>query len=152
MDRLHLAKARRIWAAAFDGAQARIFAYDRATGRLSQLDIGPGAGARKPDYRDRPGTTHQSVGEARGFGAEPSHAEHALERAFVLEVTAALAAEAIAQRFDALVVAAPARALGAFRKNAPEALQARIAAEIRADHVNTPILEFQDAVRASLET
>lgn len=133
-----------VWVVTFDGAEARVYAWDRGARRLTPIDLGLAAGAHRPEYADRPGRTFKSVGEARGSGDPRTEGERNLEDAFVKHLIEALSGQAQAHAFQKLVIAAPPRALGAFRRHAPDALTSRIQTEIGRNHVNTPTAALLD--------
>jgi protein required for attachment to host cells len=125
------------WVVTFDGAEARAYAWERAARKLVAVDIGIKKGERRPAHTDRPVRTYASASSARGAGDPKTDPERDLEETFIKSVVTALAERAAAPAFHHLIIAAPPRALGAFRTLAPEALRAKIQTEIRHDYVHT---------------
>src|SRR5262249_61902930 len=72
------------------------------------------------------------------------------EDLFVGRVADHLPERARAGAFDKLIVAAEPRALGMFRKCAPQPLKTRIVAEIDRDHVHTPVKQLEQALSEHL--
>jgi protein required for attachment to host cells len=121
---------RRLAFAAFDGASAQAFLYERAERRLAPLPGFPKAGAKKPQFSDSAPRSFQSEGAARSAIDPKTDPERELETRFVGDVADALEALRIQKAFSTLVVAAPPRALGAWRERAPGALRALVKVEI----------------------
>jgi protein required for attachment to host cells len=128
-------KQKNTWVATFDGAGARIFALEGAPRRLEEILAERRDGPHRPHFEDRPGRVHNRVGEGRSGVSEHTDAERRMEDAFVADMASHLNAAHVRRAFDALIIAAGPRALGAFRAAAPEALGA-ITREIHGDYVN----------------
>lgn len=129
-------KQKNTWVVTFDGAAARIFAYSGAPPRLEEIVGERRDGPHKPDFEDRPGRVHNSVGEGRSGVSDHTDPERRMEDAFVADLATHLNAAAFRHSFDELIVAAAPRALGAFRAAAPKALTAIVSREIHGDYVN----------------
>lgn len=112
------------WVATFDGASARVFKADEQ-GRLSEVPNEAAEGSRK---------------DAHEPTTEPNHEN---KDAFVAAFADRLAKLAQRNKFDRLVIAAEAHAMGAFRKAASKPLQQVIAAEVVKDYANTPVKELE---------
>lgn len=126
------------WVATFNGANARIYEWDRSANRLTTQAEPIAEAAHRPAFADAPVTTYSSASSARGTGDPKTDAERALEEAYVAKLAAALDAKARLGAFQRLIIAAPPRVLGAFRALAPELLHDKIHGEIGHDYVNTP--------------
>lgn len=131
-------KKRRVWIATFNGAAARTWSVNRVDKRLEPAPFPDRRGPHRPDHRDAPPITYQSYSSERGAGDPPVDKERHIEDQFVAELVQDLDAARVSGAFDALIVAATPRALGAFRASAGAELVSIVIAEIPADHVNTP--------------
>lgn len=125
------------WIATFNGADARFYRWDRANQKLLPLALGVAAGMHKPEFSDRQVRSFSSASTARGSGDPKTDVERSMEDAFVQTVVQALTERAHANEFQALIVAAPPRALGAFRDARSQTLERKIRAEIAHDYVRT---------------
>lgn len=124
------------WLVTFDGAQARAFEWGRAERRLTPVELGVEPASHHPMFSDRPTRTHARIGPRRGAGDPKSDGERRLEAQFVEQVIAVLNGHAARHAFDQLIIAAPPRALGDFRSQAPSQLKAIVRGEIGHDYVN----------------
>lgn len=124
------------WVATFDEAGARIFSFNGAPRRLEELEDERRDGPHKPEFADRLGRVHASVGERRSGMAPRTDPERKLETAFIKALAAELEAKATAGAFEQLIVAASPRALGAFRAAASKPLAARVVRELDKSFVN----------------
>lgn len=134
------------WVATFNGAEARFYLWDRPAHHVTLIDLGLAPGAHRAEFTDRPVRSYSSASTARGAGDPRMDSERALENSFVGQVVSALADQLEKKAFQHLVIAAPARALGAFRATAPDMLMKSVRIEIPHDYVNTPV----DALLARL--
>ena len=135
----------RIWYVIADGGRARIVqkrdqqtdsqdAYDTLQEMVSKdihrasHDLGTG----------RPGRVHESAGAAH-HAVEPRQDLHAAEKQnFGAEVAAWLTAANKRSEFDALILVAPARALGDIRKALDEPTKSKITSELQKDLTKVP--------------
>jgi protein required for attachment to host cells len=124
------------WVATFDEASARIFSFNGVPRRLEELEVERRDGPHKPEFDDRPGRVHSSIGERRSGMVPRTDPERKLETAFVKALAVDLAAKAEAGAFEQLIVAANPRALGAFRAAASKPLVAKVIRELDKSFVN----------------
>ena len=127
------------WLVTFDGARARAFRKVEERPGWAEFDLDVAQGARRPTHVDERSSVYQSHGAARSRPEPRTDPERLLEESFVAGLCARLAEHGGRGDFHKLIIAAPPRALGAFRDACDKGLAARIAAEIDADYVNTPI-------------
>lgn len=138
------------WVATFDGAEARVFTKDRETGYLQALENEGLSGPHRPAVESERATTYAGAGAGRS-GVEPTTPpEVMLETTFIQKVADRLADRAQKGAFDRLIVAAGPRALGVFRKHAPEPLKEKIVVEVDRDHVHTPVKQLEQALAGHL--
>jgi protein required for attachment to host cells len=111
---------RRILVVAADAGAARWFECARLGGPLRQV----GEKTKGPDaaQRDRPFRVHDRFGAARHAVEARRLPRSAAEERFLAEVAQAIALE----KFDALVLCAPPKALGVLRERLPESVRDRI--------------------------
>lgn len=96
---------------------------------------------------DAPGRAFSSVGGRRSameYRSDPVREETS---AFVRTIIDELEARRGAGEFDALIVCAPPRLLGAIRDIMPEALKAVVRSEVAKELTKLPELELRDALR-----
>jgi protein required for attachment to host cells len=105
----------------------------RQVGHLSRETLsGP-----ETAYASAPGRSQASPGGAR-HGMEPSTSEEAQNRVrFAADLAAHV--DRMLDVYDRLIVAAPAKMLGALRDALPEAARAKIAADLPKDLIHTPL-------------
>jgi protein required for attachment to host cells len=139
-------KQQKTWVATFDEAACRVYSFNGVPRRLEELTDQHRTGPRKPQYSDRPGRVHASVGERRSGIAPRSDPERRLETKFVETLAAELDARAKAGAFDRLIVAASPRALGAFRATASKPLMDLVVREIHGDYVNCDAARLFEAI------
>lgn len=138
------------WIATFDGAEARVFTKDRETGYLQALENEGLSGPHRPSVEGERTVSYARVGAARS-GVEPTTPpEVMLETTFIQKVADHLADRARKGAFDRLIVAAGPRALGVFRKHAPQPLREKIVVEVDKDHVHTPVKQLEQALSGHL--
>lgn len=118
-----------------------------AAGRASSTQSGPGAPAIA-----RGGSMH-----AQGQGAQfaPSRGSmeetdyHQLEEdRFAAEVAQILAAKALSNSFETLIVTAPSRTLGELRKHYHKEVEGRLVKEVAKDLTNHPVPEIEKVLLA----
>lgn len=136
------------WVATFNGAKAKLYAWQRKARTLEPLDLGLADSEHRPEYADHLVTIYSSVGSARGAREPETDGERALEDDFVARVGATLAAHAENGAFDRLCIAASPRALGAFRRSAPADLTNKVWLEMPHDYVNTSPTEMIERLEA----
>lgn len=139
-------KQAKTWVATFDEAGARLFSFNGVPRRLEELEDERRTGPHKPQFADRPGRVHASVGERRSGMVPRTDPERKLEAAFVKALADDLALKAEAGAFDRLIVAASPRALGAFRAAAAKTLLAKVVREIHGDYVNGEATRLYEAI------
>jgi protein required for attachment to host cells len=126
----------RTWVATFDGAACRVFAYDGVARRLEEIEGERRSGPHKPEFADRPGRVYSSTGKDRSGVSHHTDPERRMEDEFVKELVEHFEAKAADKTFDALIVAASPRALGAFRTVASKALLEKLVRDVHGDYVN----------------
>ena len=124
------------WVTTFDGAASRVFVLHGEEGRLVEIEDERRDGPHKPEFDERAGRVHESMGASRSGMSSHTDPERRMEDDFVRAHAAHLAEMAKTRAFQALIVAAGPRALGAFRKAAPKALADVVTREISGDYVN----------------
>jgi protein required for attachment to host cells len=124
------------WVATFDDAACRIFSFNGNPRRLEEIIEERRTGPHKPEFADRPGRVHASVGARRSGIAPRTDPERRLESAFVRGLAEHLVAKAEEGSFERLIIAASPRALGAFRAAASRRLAAKVVRELSGDYVN----------------
>lgn len=124
------------WVATFDGASCRIFTLDGTPGRLHEIPGEHREGPHKPDFDDRAGRVYSSVGDGRSGVSQHTDPERRMEDDFVSDLAQHLGKRATDGSFDHLIVAAGARALGAFRTAASKVLTDKVTREINGNYVN----------------
>jgi protein required for attachment to host cells len=127
------------WLVTFDGARARAFRKVEERPGWAEFDLGVPEGAHRPPPFDERTSVYQSHGAARSRQEPRTDPERMTEESFVAGLCTRLAEHGERGEFQKLIIAAPPRAMGAFRDACAKGLAARIAAEIDADYVNTPI-------------
>jgi len=137
-----------IWVVTFDGASSRVFEFSSSPRRLEEIPGERRDGPHKPQFDERAGRVHASVGPGRSSIEPRSDAERNLEDAFVASLAEQLAAKLVEGAFDELIVAAGPRALGAFRTAAPRALAEKVTREVHGNYVNIDQSRLLDAVTA----
>lgn len=124
----------RTWVVTFDGASCRIFSYDGVPRRLEEIESERREGPHKPQFDDRPGRVYASVGTGRSGVSQRTDPERRMEDEFVAALAEHLSERAADRAFDALIVAASPRALGAFRTLAAKALSDKVIREVHGDY------------------
>ena len=136
------------WVATFDGASCRVFKLGGVPPRLKEIVGERRDGPHKPHFEERAGRVYSSVGPGRSAVSPRTDAERRIEDEFVLALVERLAVKAAGNSFDHLIVAASARALGAFRAVAPKVLIDKVTREIHGNYVNDAQGRLLDAVSA----
>lgn len=120
----------RILVVTADAGNARLFECTRLGGALRQVAEKSASSVPAP-ARDRPFRVHDRFGSGR-HAVEPRRSL----RAAAAERFFAEVAEAVAkQKFDALVLCAPAKALGLLRQQLPDAIGERIVLAAAKDYL-----------------
>src|SRR5215469_15396687 len=116
-----------------DGTRA-VFLRNR--GSIQKPDLAVEAVLRQPDPptreqgSDRPGRMHQRLGSARS-ALESTDWHRLAEERFAVAIADTLYQLAHANRFERLIVIAPARVLGTLRKSFHKEVRERVAAEVQ---------------------
>jgi len=124
------------WVLVGDGAKAQL--YSIKTVEPMRLAPVPSGGFR--------GTKAKNIGPdgALRHALPPSHGVHQREEdKFVTRVSAAVNKAAAEKKFDDLIIVAPARALGIYRKQLDEASHKKIKREIRGEWTKLGSLEVE---------
>jgi protein required for attachment to host cells len=106
-----------------------------------------------PDRKDReiksdgPGRAFSSVG-ARRSALEEADFHQQEEDRFAAATAEMLAARALRNDYEALVVVAPAHTLGELRKHYHKEVERRLVAEVPKDLVNVPVAEIEKILQA----
>ncbi len=128
------------WIVVADGARARIFSNSgRGTG-LQLVDEKEDADARRPTRdlgSDKPGRSFESADGSRHAMTAKADWHDSEKARFLKELATAINAAAAAGTFDALVVAAPPRALGILRKSLAAATTEKLHGELAKDLTGT---------------
>jgi protein required for attachment to host cells len=119
-----------------------------AAGRASSTQTGAGAPAVAQG-----GSMHAQGGGAqfapsRGSMGETDYHQQEEDR-FAAEIGAMLKRRALANEFEALIIAAPAKTLGQLRKHYHVEVQNRLAGEIAKDLTGHPLPEIEKALSAA---
>jgi protein required for attachment to host cells len=140
-----------LWLLVADAGRAQVFALqgDRPVAVADESWRGPHKRSRDL-VADKPGRAID-VGGLRRHAMEP-HTDpvRVAERDFFARIARDLSAAARAGRFDRLVLAAPARALGDLRAALPKTVAARVTAEIRKDLTKATPAEIAAQVERAL--
>ncbi|MGH6943019.1 MAG: host attachment protein, partial [Geminicoccaceae bacterium] len=88
---------------------------------------------------DRPGRSFDSAGQGRHAMEPPTDPQRYAKYAFARELAHRLEEAVHAHRFDRLVVVAAPRTLGDLRDLLPDAVKAKIVAEIDKDLTQVPV-------------
>lgn len=134
-------KKLKIWLLIADGAQAQLYDVSRNPVRIESINNGHFLGSRKMTRdleSDRPGVTFESVGGARHAIERRSNAHQRNEDALIEKVATAVNMAVETRKFDKLIVAAPARALAAFRKGINKRTAGRVHAQISSEWAKLP--------------
>lgn len=135
----------RTWYVVADGGRARIVQKrDRQGDRQQAFDTIQelvSANIHRPTHElgaERPGRTHESATTAR-HAVQPRQDLHQAEKQnFVHEVAAVLNEAGTRDEFDALVLVAPAHALGDLRQALDAPTQRKITAQLQKDLTKVP--------------
>ena len=132
-------------------ADGRKWLFLRNHGDAAQIDLRVEAHREQdnPSNRDQasdaPGRCFASVGSRRSAMEEADFHQIAEDR-FAAEVADLLRARALSGDFETLVVVAPPRTLGEFRKHYHKEVASRIVDEINKDLTGRPIDEIEAAL------
>lgn len=131
----------RTWILVADGAHARVLEALGKGARLTEVaemrrqvelaashDLGS----------ERPGRTHESVGDVRHAMEPRSDPHREQKRHFALGLAEALEKQLADGRFDRLIVVAPPVTLGDLRASMPAAVSKVVAGEVGKDLTKTP--------------
>ncbi len=132
-------KTKKTWVVVADSASAQFFQIREDTngGSLEPVapDMASGIHRHASDLKsDEPGRAFAGTGSAARSAMEPHHDYHKLEKhEFVRAVAASLERAFAAHKFDRLVLVAPERSLGEFRKELSSKLSGALWHEIPKD-------------------
>lgn len=135
----------RTWYVVADGGRARILQKrEEQDGYEVQLElVSANLHATTRDLgAERPGRGHESANAAH-HAVEPREDLHqADKRQFVDDVAQALNEASAQERFDRLVLVAPARALGELSQTLDAATRLKVVGELQKDLTKTPVAEL----------
>lgn len=97
---------------------------------------------------DAPGRSFSTAGTARS-GYQETDFHQMEEDRFAIETAEILNKQALANRFDRLIVVAPPRTLGELRKHYHKEVEARLVGEIAKDLTGHPIDRIEELVMAN---
>ena len=145
----HYVKKNVTWVVVADHQHGRIYAND-GPGRGLQLVKGLSFDTHLHRSReigsDKPSRSFESQGSLR-HSIEPRTDLHREEGArFIASIAQALSAAAQRGEYDRLVVIAPPRALGEFRKLLPSAVRGKLVGEVNEDLTKVPVARLPDYV------
>ncbi len=132
-------KTKKTWVVVADSAAAQFFQiHENASGRSLEpaaSDMASGIHRHASDLKsDEPGRAFAGAGSSARSAMEPRHDYHKLEKhEFVRAVSASLEKAFEAHKFERLVLVAPVRSLGEFRKEFSPKLMAALWREIPKD-------------------
>lgn len=139
------------WILVADGARARLFETQGAPGAPVGDAIREWSGDRRRSgeiMADRPGRTFDSAGGGRHAKAPRTDARDVAEEAFLREVADYVSGNADA--YDALILVAPAAAMGGLRKLLSKQAAARVADELVKDLTRETPPQLDGHLRALL--
>ncbi len=144
----------KMWVALVDGAKGLVLVNDGTAlePRLTVLRVRE-AGENPPTHeqgRDKPARVFESANAHRSATEGPDLHQRAEDR-FVAEFMRELVADAAADRFEKVVIAAPPVALGTLRQSIEPVLAERIVKEIPGDYLKMPVDQITKAIVAALE-
>lgn len=131
-----LTKKQTTWIVVCDGAQGRIFVNRGRDSGLTEIECVEATQARVPTRAlgaDRPGRTHESVGQQRHAMVPPADWHDAQKEQFAKEMGKKVNAAALENRFDRVILVAPPQALGDLRKALNSQAIDKVAGEIGKD-------------------
>lgn len=97
---------------------------------------------------DAPGRSFSSAGTARSSYQETDFHQMEEDR-FAIETAELLNKQALANRFDKLIVVAPPRTLGELRKHYHKEVEARLVGEIDKDLTGHPVDRIEELIMAN---
>ena len=104
--------------------------------------------ADRDQKSDAPGRSASNVGGGQSTMDEPDYHQQEEDR-FAADMADLLRRRALANAFDALIVVAPPRTLGALRKHYHSAVSARLRGELDKDLTGHPIDRIEAALQAA---
>lgn len=141
------------WILIADGAHARIYANHGPGKGIEAVEGGKFDGDHRPDRElmsDKPGRTHESVGDTRHAYAPPTDPHRELKREFSENLAEMLDKELAEKSFDRLVLVAAPKTLGDLRQALSEQVKAKLYAELDKDLTKTPAKELPEHLGAVL--
>ena len=134
------------WILIADGAKARVLAQDKAFEQLKpafeQEEFTGTTAQSKEIASDRPGRSFDSGGQGRHAMEPPTDPQRYAKYEFARELAERLEDAVHARRFEALVLIAAPKTLGDLRELLPEAVKAKVVAEIDKDLTKVPLRDL----------
>lgn len=124
------------WIVVCDGARGRIFVNKGRGSGLTEIESAEAEQARSPTRAlgsDRPGRSHESVGQQRHAMVPPVDWHDAQKVQFAKEMAEKINTAALENRFDQVILVAPPKALGDLRKALSSQVIDKLAGEIGKD-------------------
>lgn len=149
-----MAKTKRTWVMVADAARARFFVSEGEDVRPIEevtLDNPAAHGFSRDLVSDKPGRTIESVGGAH-HAQEPKHDPHrSAKEAFARRVADYVEQNALADKFDDLVLVAPPQMLGDLRGALGRHAAARVAGTAPKDLMKIPTAEMKAHLQPILD-
>ena len=134
------------WVVVADGEKA-LFLENTGTPDKSSLEVFNGFGQPNPKTSaqgvDRPGRRSDGMGSAHRSSVQETDWHRLAKHEFAHKIAALLDQEAQADRFEQIVVVAPAVIMGELRKHFSGPLRERIVAEVAKDLTGHPVHEIE---------
>lgn len=133
------------WVLIADGARARVLAQARPFEALApafEEELIGTTAQSKEIASDRPGRSFDSAGQGRHAMEPPTDPQRYAKFAFARELAERLEEAAHAHRFAKLVLVAAPKTLGDLRDLLPDAVRAKVVAEIDKDLTKVPLREL----------
>jgi protein required for attachment to host cells len=134
------------WVLIADGARARVLAQARPFEPLEpafeQEEFTGSRAQSKEIASDRPGRSFDSGGQGRHAMEPPTDPQRYAKFEFARDLAERLEEAAHAHRFDKLVLVAAPKTLGDLRDLLPDAVKAKVVAEIDKDLTKVPLHEL----------
>ena len=148
------------WILVFDGGKRLLFEDigfpDAPHLKLradSEIDLPPD----RELHRDRPGrlttSRYRPIGgsaDKTGGAMEPNDRHQQLEKRFVRNTAHLISKRSRSNAFQRLVLLAPPRAMGEFKRALGEAEKKCVVAELQGDYVNAPTIDIERAYLAAM--
>ncbi|MGQ0659959.1 host attachment family protein [Sphingosinicella sp.] len=134
-----------------DGRKS-LFFRNEGDGAFPNLSIEDKAEFANPAHHEQASdTAGQSMKtmDGRGGSMEEVDFHRQEEDRFAAELAETLKSRALANEFEALIIVAPPRTLGALRKHYHKEVERRILGEVPKDLVNLPVPEIEKALQGA---